>query len=494
MQKIIRVLPVCFFIFLFFQIDVYAKEEPLSSFSLDVTNDRKTDYTISLLGWPQTVPPVIHTVNYPHASYTYYRYQSNKRTFELVLARINNGDVLYFAKQDPTTRRATVSVQIQASDTSTVSASILREKKWERIKLPASASTPFYVQGSSLAYRIGSVTSCTPLGYSTFAEKRAKRPSVAIEKSAQSITYTVPLPAEKNISASTWGILAGQPLLAFENKDAARAAAAIEFDTIRKLDVDGSYSRTPDATYEPYTSTSFYLNPANLEGLQAVQYLDKSYGSLFYDIATHLAYSAIRNQNEYGYWPTQPRSSGWLYEDYKIGFAYMDNRRNADNATFLLRYAHFTKDDAVWACLQKWDHYHTWYMNTYSLKTGKEGWLIPDYVDEQGHLSHTSLNHQVANLNYLLESYVYTQNSAKKQQAITLLRGIEDTKARWVMPNHNLYYALSQNLHPLPQRDYLELTRNDLLLSQYLLNRATGTKSTDIQWLITEKNKWLATR
>lgn len=494
MQKFIWMLFICFFTFLPFQIKVCAQEEPQASFSLDVTNDLNTDYTIRLLGWPQTVTPVIETVSYPHASYTYYRYQANKRTFELVLVRINNGDVLYFAKQDPTTRRATVSVQIQALDTSAVSASVLREKKWEHINLPATTSAPFYVHGSSLAYRIGSVTAFTPLGHNTFAEKKVQHPDISIRKSTQAITYTIPLPAERNVLASTWGVLSGQPLLAFENKDAARTAATIEFDTTRKLDVDGAYSRTPDATYEPYTSTSFYLNPANLEGLQAVQYLDKSYGSLFYDIATHLAYSAVRNQNEHGYWPTQPRSRGWLYEDYKISFGYMDNRRNADNATFLLRYAHFTKDDAVWACLQKWDRYHTWYMNTYSLKTGKEGCLIPDYVDEQGHLSHTSLNHQVANLNYLLESYVYTQNPVKKQQAITLLRGIEETKTRWVMPNHNLYYALSRNLRPLPQRDYLELTRDDLLLSQYLLNRATGKKSTDVQWLIAEKNKWLATQ
>jgi hypothetical protein len=86
---------------------------------------------------------------------------------------------------------------------------------------------------------------------------------------------------------------------------------------------------------------------------------------------------------------------------------------------------------------------------------------------------------------------LYDQDEDKKNMADKLFAGIEETKTRWVMPNHNLYYALYPNLKPHAYPDYPYLTRDDLLLSQYFMFKIQGEPHPTLQFLIDNKNEWL---
>lgn len=467
-----------------------AQMDTNSSFGYDVTHDQKTDYKIEVTGWAQGIKPTLSVDRYQNATYNHYLYKKGSHTFHMTFVELKNGDVMYFARNDPSPTANQVTLKITAYD-QPITTIIPSTSGWKHVQRSSSIPSSLYVNGERLSYRIGKADAYKPLGYTTLDEYASKEKPILLSKNSNSYTYLISMPSSYYLT-DTWGILGSHPLINWNDHDAVVRAYENEFECNKRLEVDGAYYPTPDQTYEPYTPTSFYRNPANGEGLNSLDFLSLSNGSVFMDIATHLAYSAAKNQNPYGYWQTYPRSKGWLYKDYKIGFEYMDNRRNADNATFLLRYEKQTNDPAVLSALHKWDQYFMDYCDKYNVPTGRNGILIPDYVDRKGHVSHTSLNHDVANMNELYEAYLWDKDPKKKARADKMLAGIIETKTRWVMPNHNLYYSLSRSLKPMSSNDYFQLTRDDLLQAQYLLEKIYGSKNSSLQFLIDEKNKWIA--
>jgi hypothetical protein len=466
-----------------------------ADFSYRVGSLIRSDYNLALSGWVEHVKPVTTQKKYKYATYTHYNYQSGKRFFRLTTVELQNGDIMYFAQNSVTSQANRVMLRITAKETKPTRIHTFlggKSPAWKQIyQLPDSLEAATYVDGKKLFYRIGKAEAYRPLTYTVLEEQPYYAPSVQVrqEKYPQ---YEVVLPADSTIMSTTWGILSGQPLINWDEPKSYHKALEIEFDQNKKLGLDGAYSIIPD-NYEPRAELAFYRNPANGEGLRATEFVSyPAMGSLFADIATHLAYAAVTTQNREGYWPTYPRS-GWLHKEYNIGHAYMDNRRNADNAVFLLRFVQQKPDPDIQNALRKWDHYLLQYIHSHNQKV-KECTIsfIPDYVgDEDGKRSHTSLNHLAANMNYLLEAYLYTKDKQKKQAAQALLAAIEITKKRWVRPDSNFYYALRPDFSPYPAEDYYQLTRDDLLHSQILLILLCGQRSNDLQYLIKHKEKWM---
>ncbi|WCK55760.1 hypothetical protein PP175_07415 [Aneurinibacillus sp. Ricciae_BoGa-3] len=458
-------------------------------------HESNPSYHIELAGWASLVKPQITTEHYEHATYTHYYYRSSGREFRLTTAAIDNGDVLYFARNFDRAPINQVLLKITAADPAVVRVALPIAGKigsWKTApSLPTTIHTPLYVDGRRLYYRIGNASVFHPLGYTVLQEKKQAEKPASIIRNNAGVTYSIPLPSSQTTLAETWGILSAKPLVKWDQDEAASQAMNIGFDNGKMLSLDGAYS--PDeTTYTPYQPGSFYRNPANGEGLHSLPYLNASdYGTIFNDVATHLGYCAVKTQNTEGCWPTYPRSN-WLYSEYKTSYTYIDNRRNADNATFLLRLLKNRSDDAIAHALTKWDAYQKSYILKTGLKIGS-GLLIPDYVGGvNASISHTALNHQAANMNYLYERYLQTNDPDKKVLADLLLKGIENTAPRWVKSDHDLYYALRRNLSPHPNPDYYELTRDDLDYSQSLLLLINGVPSEKIQYLIDEKNTWIA--
>ncbi len=466
-----------------------------ADFSYRIKSFVLSDYKINLGGWMEDVKPVTTEKRYEHAIYTRYDYKKDGRFFRLTIAKIKNGDILYFAENHATPKANKAFLQITVKENEPRYVHMFAPGKppaWQRWdELPNSLSKAAYVDGQKLFYRIGKAEVYRPLGYTVYEELPYYASDVQVVQNGYT-QYKVTLPADSTSMSTAWGILAGHPLINWNEAKAYKKALEIEFEHDKKLRADGAYSIIPE-NYEPSSKMAFYRNPANGEGLRANDFVSyPAMGSLFMDIATHLAYTAVQSQNEEGYWPTYPRSQ-WLRREYNIDYAYMDNRRNADNALFLLRYVQQKPDPDIRETLRKWDHYMLRYIDKYSQKAGdKTISFIPDYVGAQNsRRTHTSLNHLAANMNYLLEAYLYDQNPAKKQAASKLFAAIKATKEKWVRPDSNFYYALTPGLMPYPAEDYYKLTHDDLLHSQKLLVLLYGKPSDALQYLITKKEKWM---
>lgn len=490
-------------------------------------------YLIELKGWVEDVEPVTYTYSYNHATYVHDNYYLNGNHFRLTTVKMEHGDHLYFARNYLGARENTVTLQITANDP-TISKTMKinpEGKQWEEIKSETpSFSNTLYVDGEELYYRIGKIDFLQSLGYSVLEEIIAVEETAGIDGTKgtartdgaaridetgetagsdrrvdeadrritqtlgkNGISYSIPLKSTQSTLAETWGILAPHPIINWENRQLASLAAKIEFDFEKKLAVDGAYYLTPES-YKPYKKNSYYRNPANLDGLRSIKYLSSesiAIGSIYKNIATHLAYTSARNQSSEGYWPTYPLSE-WLNREYDIGYAYMDNRRNVDNSIFLLRYNYLKPDPQLIKAIEAWNLYQIDYIEEYSLPIKNGGILIPDYVGkEKSSYTHISLNHLAANLNYLLESYLITKDDRQLEYAKQLRLGIVNTKHLWVAPDHNLYYALTPELKPYPANDYITLTRDDLMLTQSLLKKVFGDADEDIQYLIDQKNIWI---
>lgn len=455
----------------------------------------ESSYTINLSGWVENVTPITYVQSYEHATYTHDHYFANGNHFRLTTVDIHKGDTLYFARNYIGASENTVTLEITAHDPTlkrTTRLNTTGGKTWEHLSLPPSSfNLSLYVDGEDLSYRIGKVDLLAGLGHSVLQHFDSGKTLITQTKQEDEITYSVPLPATRTMLAETWGILAEQPIIPWDNNGLARLAAQNEFDYEKTLAVDGAYYATPNS-YVPYTPNSYYRNPAHLDGLRSVPYLDSErFGSIFTNIATHLAYAAVRNQYRDGYWPTLPMSE-WLSREYHIGYAYMDNRRNVDNTLFLLRFNAKRPDPSVEQALDNWNEYQLRYINDYSLAIPNGGIFIPDYVgDKNARYSHISLNHLAANMNYLYEAYLVTGDTRQLQAADEMRKGIANTKERWVRSDFNLYYALTPQLTPYPAEDYHTLTRDDLVDTQQLLMKIYSEQDEDIQFLIDEKNKWI---
>ncbi len=106
----------------------------------------------------------------------------------------------------------------------------------------------------------------------------------------------------------------------------------------------------------------------------------------------------------------------------------------------------------------------------YRLDKKKRGILVEDYYNPSGGLrTHVSLNHQLANLNFLLSLYEVTDNESYLNTALLMLYGIEDTKDQWILENNDLSYALYYNGENNIMIDYPYLTYNDLFITKQRL-------------------------
>lgn len=452
-------------------------------------------FSLSLEGWVQNVEPSVHTTSYAHATYQTYRYEKPGHSFKLSLIRLENGDVLYFARNEKGTDKGRVQLNIEVQHKGTFEVRTVHPDI-QRMNLPDHLKKTIFVDGASWSYRIGSVRTFTPLGYTVHHEHTDRVKAVRVKRERETVSYQIPFHDPHNAIVETWGVLSGHPLLDWDHEGMSRFVKTVDDPNRRWLRMDGMYTKLPyyqnRYDYEPGTATSFYRNPANVEGETYAHYLKTAKFRYVHDLLTHWAYSAVENQNDAGYWYTYPKSR-WLDQDYGIGYTYMDNRKNIDNASFLRLFQQWRPDEAVRQALHRFDAYHADYIRRHGIDVSGNAVLLPDYVDEDGTgISHISLNHHVANMNYLYNRYRSTGQDSYKKRGERLLYGISTTVSLWLKENHNLHYALNSDLHSLGVPDYHRLTLNDLTKAQRLLQDVYGHTSPHIQRLIEAKNQYLS--
>lgn len=299
-----------------------------------------------------------------------------------------------------------------------------------------------------------------------------------------SINFSFPINAET--IGEIWYLQSGNALADWNN--------STHFDTLkqdlalnRRFSWDGYYFPTP-SNYTPYSKTMLYRQPSDYAGASFARY--GSFPAAF-DLGFVFTYTCMNNQNEMGYWATGPKS-GWLAADFSIGANFYDTRFNTDFAESLLyAYKRYNNDEFLFAAT-KYCEFFIEHANTKSYVTENGGLLVQDYGYEQGHIdTHVSLNHQLAELNFLYTMYQTTREEKYKNVADKMLKGIVDTQDQWVLSDNNLNYALHYTGTTNKMEDYPYLTYNDLINTKVLYKAIYGKENATVEYLIKCKKQWM---
>ena len=254
-------------------------------------------------------------------------------------------------------------------------------------------------------------------------------------------------------------------------------------DSEGKWRYDGYYYPSP-GTYTPSGPDCYYRLPA--------AYLCRSFadGAAVIRAAEDLASAMLdvmsRQQNEYGYFPTLPESQ-WLAGDYGIGAGFYDTRFNTDLIEGYLRLAEVNPCAEFDAVLNRYFDFFLVFAAERHRETEHGGWLVDDYwhpTDGSG--THTSLNHQLAELLALYRAGEHLGRGDLIELAGRMLQAVEDTAGKWVRSDGNLHYAAYRD-GSFGGQDYPYLTYNDLFnLKDYL-----GHSTPALDRLMRTKQNWM---
>ena len=256
----------------------------------------------------------------------------------------------------------------------------------------------------------------------------------------------------------------------------------------RRFSWDGYYFPTP-SNYTPYSPTMLYRQPSDYSGASFTKY--GSFPAPF-ELGYVFTYTCMGNQNTDGYWPTGPKS-GWLATDFNIAAGFYDTRFNTDFGCNLIdAYKRYNNTQFLMAAC-KYAEFFLEHAEKNSYVTTNGGLLVEDYGYKFEHTkTHISLNHQLAEMNYLYRLYNITKEERYKEMADRMLKGVEDTKDQWVLANNNLNYALYYLANTNTMVDYPYLTYNDLKEAQELYMQShNNAKNETLQYLMDCKMEWM---
>ncbi|WP_052947832.1 hypothetical protein [Aneurinibacillus tyrosinisolvens] len=285
-----------------------------------------------------------------------------------------------------------------------------------------------------------------------------------------------------------WGLESTEPLIDWEKPPMEAVWLYYDLDIERKWSWDGFYVKTP-ASYSPTGKNMFWRIPANAVALSFV----RTGGSrAAEDLGWIMLRVSIAHQNKDGYWETGPRSQ-WLWKDYGVKEGFFDTRFNTDmGLAMLYGYRMYEEEEFIRSAERyaNWLIKHAQKEHWTVQKEGQEGWLVADYGQQAPHKRvHASLNHQLAELNYLYEMFMETQQEAYRVYADKLLYGIKNTASLWIKPDGDLHYAYENGKGIKP--DYPYLTYNDLWETQRILKTLNGEVDPDLTKLMESKKKFM---
>ncbi len=280
-----------------------------------------------------------------------------------------------------------------------------------------------------------------------------------------------------------------KPLIDWQEGNNQQLWSACLFDNEHRWCWDGYYYLSP-SNYIPAGENYYHRLPAAYIAANMVNYdsrAAKSFCLAMLDILLDL-------QNDQGYFPTYAGSQ-WLYDDYQINPGFYDSRYNSDlvyaygTAAEKYNVPHFmdavVKYGKFFIEMAEHNHY------TVTTEQGEYGWLVYDYWHPDYFLAtHTSLNHQTAEIINLFMLAKISGSSEYLQVAEYMINGITALGDRWVKDNHDLYYAYMGN-DEMGLSDYPYLTYNDLYNLQKILEEYYGERNPVLQQLMDEKKIWM---
>lgn len=258
------------------------------------------------------------------------------------------------------------------------------------------------------------------------------------------------------------------------------------------LSYDGSYTKLP-YSIEPYTTEGYGRNLGNIADKKVFATYQESNNNFYKSIISSTLHTLDNYLPRYkqGVWLSEYTST-WLKKDYNTSSLYFDTRHN-DN---LRIYFSLVNDIYKSSTLKEWENYYVDFMvGTYNLKKYNKfsyGILAADYYTNHTNdkNTHSSLNHQLAIINSLLEMYNKTKNNQYKNVAFNYLNTVINIGEKWIKEDDDLWYEIKPD-GTMSGTDYKTLTLEDLLTTQKYLIEIKGEKDETLDKLINSKVKYL---
>lgn len=282
-----------------------------------------------------------------------------------------------------------------------------------------------------------------------------------------------------------------QILVNWADADSLARWSNYRFTDANRWCLNGYYYRSP-SSYFPYGENYFHNLPAAYIACKMTRnrgdVASRALGLAMMDIMK-------KQQNEQGFIPSKAGST-WLLDDYKIGPGYYDTRFNTDFFLACLDAAEsFGTQDWIPNAVRYGDFLVSFAReHHYSFGSDegdqKEGWLVQDYWYPDCLPTHTSLNHHAAETIFLYRLAEAVQKDSYAEVADRMVRGIEATQEKWVLPNGDFYYSYAED-GTMTGTDYPSLTYNDLVELQRIYTLRYKTENPAIASLIVSKRRWM---
>ena len=327
-----------------------------------------------------------------------------------------------------------------------------------------------------------------PTANHTLTIQREDEMPVTITKKADGTGFTVEYSFRQKagLFGEIWAVQSAIPLEDLKAEDSAHTFRLHNLEWKSRWSMDGYYFPAPES-YNPGGGNVLYCNPASYTATALVSYPTSR---LSYVLGYAMMKTIVRNQNELGYFPTTPESM-WLSTDFGIKENFYDTRFNTDLAHGLL-YAHYRYDDpAFLLAVRRYIEFFLWFAEEHHYDIDG-GWLIEDYWSADEKLpTHVSLNHHLAEINYLIRHYTATKDERCLELLNRMLDGVRNTEEQWIMEDGNLEYGLYYTGTYNTMRDYPYLTYNDLFETRQLLKRHMDREEPFIERLMATKREWM---
>jgi len=239
-----------------------------------------------------------------------------------------------------------------------------------------------------------------------------------------------------------------------------------DFSLKKKYFENGFYYLTENNTgYRNENKNTYYLDYSMYAPRSLLEFYFTSYETFIYDIVINSFFALHKSRNKYGFWFSSTESI-WLKSEYNIGSNYFDTRFSVEAAIFAAWvYKKLNIKEALNLSSRVGDLILSYIKEGNGIRTKNNGFLLCDYIVPENKLlkTHSSLNHILNEIYFLLLLYDLTENSSYKDASIKLINGISYFGNSWInSENGDLYYC-RRATGKFERRDYTTLTYYDLI-------------------------------
>lgn len=286
-------------------------------------------------------------------------------------------------------------------------------------------------------------------------------------------------------------IFSDKRLIDIENERSFKALVVTDMNLVKMLRRDGWWYTTRIGDYKGSREDCYYFNPSFHPSKNLVSWYCQHSNRLFTDIVLTTLRSAVQDMPDEGFHRSDVVPL-MFWRWYGMTDGYIDTRFATDGARFLIKCAeNLDSSGARKLCSKLADEFIS-VPDEQKTSIG-DGCLLNDYItpkllDVQ---MHTSLNHALCEINYLLELTKLTGEEKYSELAEDILLAIDETCDDWIRDNGDLWYAYFPDTNSYGRDDYEELTLMDLRETEVLHQEVFGYSRLSIHRLLESKETYL---